>query len=74
MLYKRSSFLKWLENTHDCKIDVLPRGGLRVKYGFEHFHMITNKKDLIDYEEIFICCNRLGLIGLPGNKDLEPVE
>ena len=78
MLYKRSSFIKWLKEVKDCEItpmDTGTRNGvLLVKNAMIKFYMGTNSKDRIDYEEIFIICNRLYIDGLPGDSDLERLE
>lgn len=74
MLYKRSSFLTFLKKKYDCDIKIMDSKAIRIKYGNELFYMVTNKADIIDYEEIYICYNRLLLPDLPGDKDLERVE
>lgn len=74
MVYKRSSFLKFVKDKYDCVIKPIGRGGIRIEYGNEHFHMLANKEDEIDYEEIYMCYNRLLLPDLPGHKDLQHLE
>ena len=72
MLYKRSSFLSWLREKHSCEI--LPIRGTNViviKNGTVDAKMWLDKKDRIDYEEIWLLCNKLYIDGLPGNAELE---
>lgn len=76
MLYTRSSFLRYLTDKRDCEIVNVNDGRNRVlslKNGPCGAFIFTNRKDIIDYEEIFIVCKKL-YIDLPGNSDLEIVE
>ncbi len=72
MLYKRSSFITWLTKEYECEVSFLPNNPrvLVVKHMNETVKMFVNSKDAIPYEEIHLHCNRLGLPGLPGDKDL----
>ncbi len=76
MVYTRSSFIKWLTKVKDCEIvnlnDIRSRV-ISIKNGPCTAYIIIAKKDVIDYEEIYIICKKLWL-DLPGNKDLEIIE
>jgi hypothetical protein len=79
MLYKRSSFIDWLRKVKDC--DIIPldddryrSGGILIKNGVMKFYMGTDPQDEIDYEEIYIACTKLMIVGLPGNSDLKRIE
>lgn len=72
MLYKRSSFIAWLTKTYDCETyphKINPKI-LVIRHLNETTNMFVNSKDAIPYEEIHLHCNRLGLPGLPGAKEL----
>lgn len=75
MLYKRSSFINYLKEKHDCEISpVRDSRVLRIKNGPVSAYMFLDNKDRIDYEEIWIICRKLYLVDLPGDKDLERIE
>lgn len=75
MLYTRSSFIKWLTEVKECEVYPLKNTNvLVVVNGIAKANMWVNPKDLIDYEEIFIFCNKIHIDGLPGDKDLKKVE
>lgn len=77
MLYTRSSFIKYLVDVHDCEvINLNDRRGnvITIKHGPATAFMWANKKDIIDYEEIYIICKKLWLTNLPGDKDLQQAE
>jgi len=78
MLYKRSSFLKWLKEVKDCQIKPLGnnvRGGaVKAFNGPASTYIGTDEKDRIDYEEIYIICRNLYIDGLPGDSDLVRIE
>lgn len=72
MRYTRSSFLKWLKESRDCEIT--PRkhtNVLKIANGLITANMWVNPKDVIDYEEIYMLCNKLMIVGLPGDQELE---
>lgn len=76
MLYTRSSFIRWLTKVKDCEIinvnDIRNRV-ISIKNGHVIAYIMTGKKDLMDYEEIYIVCKKL-FLDLPGDTDLEKVE
>lgn len=76
MLYKRSSFIKWL--TEKCFCEVYPLANnpkvLIIKYLNETSKMFVNSRDMIPYEEIYMHYQRLLLPSLPGDSDLIKVE
>jgi hypothetical protein len=75
MLYTRSSFIKWLTEVKDCEVYPLGSSNVMViKCGIFKANMWVTPKDLIDYEEIYILCSKIPLIGLPGDNDLIKVE
>lgn len=84
LLYKRSSFLSWLQDVKGCEIQPLASddndrrrdsfGGLLVTNGPIKCFVGTNSKDRISYEEIHLVCNKLYIDGLPGDSDLERLE
>ena len=77
MLYKRSSFIKWLHEVKNCEITPFGSGkgaGYLVRNGSCKCYIGGDTRDLIDYEEIFLHYNSLYLDGLPGNSELEIVE
>lgn len=78
MIYKCSSFLKWLKEGKDCEIIPMQNnsrlGVILIKNGVMKYYLMTNKKDRIDYEEIYNACQRLYIVGLPGDSDLERIE
>lgn len=77
MLYKRSSFIKWLQEVHDCEIQPIGErdtfAAFRVKNGPAQAYIGTDSKDRIDYEEIQLICRRLWL-PLPQNSDLKRID
>ncbi|HUZ59358.1 MAG TPA: hypothetical protein VMU83_11300 [Hanamia sp.] len=77
MLYTRSSFIKWLTDVKDCEIINLDdRKGrvITVKNGPCTAYIFDDKRDQIDYEEIYIvCCKKLWM-EMPGDKDLIRLE
>ena len=76
MLYKRSSFIKWLIEKCHCEVFPLPNNHkvLMVKYLNESTKMFVNSRDEINYEEIYMHYQRLLLPELPGEKDLTPIN
>lgn len=75
MIYKRSSFIRWLQE--DCECEVFPVNDartLKIVNGPASAYMFVSKRDRIDYEEIYILYRKLCLADLPGDKDLERVE
>lgn len=74
MIYKRSSFLRLIQKKYDCTVEVLGNGALRIRHGSAISHMITNKKDEIDYEEIYMHYRNLYLPDLISSKDLDLIE
>lgn len=75
MLYKRSSFLRWLSEVKDCEITpIRDTNALVIKNGVMSARMWVDKNDRIDYEEIWLFCNKLYIEGLPGNSELERIE
>ena len=77
MLYKRSSFVKWLKEERDCEIIPLHNktgGVILIKnWNFKHY-LGYSSKDQIDYEEIYKVCSNLYIVGLPGDSELERIE
>jgi hypothetical protein len=74
MLYKRSSFLKYLKEKHDCESSpIKDTNVLVIKNGPVSCRMWVNPNDRIDYEEIVIVCGKL-FVGLPGNSELIRIE
>ena len=74
LLYKRSSFIKWL-TAKGCEVYPLKHTNVMMIEGpFCTVKMWINPKDVIDYEEIVLICQKLHLQDLPGNKDLVIVE
>lgn len=74
MLYTRSSFLTWLKDNNDCDIKPIPDSRvLIICNGPCSAKILVDSKNRIDYEEIWLVCNKLYL-GLPGNNDLERIE
>jgi aminopeptidase C len=77
MLYKRSSFVKWLHEVKECDITPLTgksAGVILIKNWNYKFYLEYDKKDRIDYEEIYLACSKLYIDGLPGDSDLERIE
>ena len=72
MLYKRSSFIKWLIDTYECEVTPLRNNPniLIIKHFNESTKMGVNPKDVIDYEEIYLHTQRLSLPSIPGDSDL----
>ena len=70
MVYKRSSFLKYLT---DKGCDIIPlkdSNVIRIENGTQHCYITTDRHDRINYEEIYTAYNKLLLVDLPGDKDL----
>jgi len=76
MLYKRSSFITWLQKSCHCSVFPLPNNPkvLVIQYLQAKTFMGVDSRDEIDYEEIYIHYNRLLLPELPGDKDLEIIK
>ena len=74
MVYTRSSFIKWLTEVKDCDVKPLDRNTLQVTNGIAKAFIWVNNRDVIDYEEIYILCNKIHIVGLPGDNDLIKVE
>jgi len=84
LLYKRSSFLSWLQRKKDCTVTPLEAddndrrrhryGGVIIKNHFVKVYMGVDGKDRIAYEEIHLVCNKLMIDGLPGDSDLERAD
>lgn len=75
MLYTRSSFLKYLKDKHDCEIKPHSNGKvITIKNGPVTVHIGSDKNNRMDYDEIYLVCNRLYLVDLPGSSDLELIE
>lgn len=75
MLYKRSSFIFWLQNSRDCEIKTIEKTRATIIYnGVMSHRMWMDKHDRIDYEEIWMVCNNLMIVGLPGDSDLIRIE
>lgn len=74
MLYTRSSFIKWLTDVKDCKVQPLGGNTLQVTNGIAKGFIWASSKDIIDYEEIYLLCNKIHIVGLPGDNDLIKVE
>ena len=72
MLYKRSSFIKWLSEVKDCDVTPLKYAqGVKIMNGSASVRLWTDSKDRIDYEEIYTVIQKLWIDGLPGDSDLE---
>ena len=75
MLYKRSSFIKWLKDKFDCEITpIRDTKVLIIKNGPVSSKMWMDGKDVIDYEEIYMHYQKLYLTDMPGDKDLIRIE
>lgn len=75
MLYKRSSFIHWLQKERDCEvIPIRNTKNTLIKNGVMKHYMWFDKHDRIDYEEVWTVCNNLMIVGLPGEKDLIRIE
>ena len=73
MIYKRSSFLRYLTDTRKCEIIPLREGreqGMNIRNGIVTIYVLSDKKDRIDYEEIYIICKKLN-VTIPSGNDLE---
>ena len=71
MPYSRTSFFKYLTVIHNCEI--IPVRGSRVmhiKKNSKKAFIIATGKDIIDYEEIYIVCQKLN-VPIPGDSDLK---
>ena len=75
MCYTRSSFVRYLTGKRNCEIinhnDRKSRVITIIKDSATAYIM-TSKKDIISYTEIYIVCEKLGL-DLPGDSDLERI-
>lgn len=72
MLYKRSSFLKWLKEKFDCEYSPIGDSNiLQIRNGGVTSYMRVDSNDIIDYEEIHRQCDKLYIPDLPGDKDLK---
>jgi hypothetical protein len=75
MLYTRSSFIKWLTEVKGCEVHPLRDSNtLQIINGVAKGFIWANTKDVIDYEEIYLLCNRIYIDGLPGDNDLIKIE
>lgn len=75
MLYKRSSFITWLKDSQECEIIPLKDArGLKIKNGPAFTFMWTDSNDRIDYEEIWMHCQKLYILEPPGDKVLIKIE
>lgn len=75
MLYKRSSFVNWLKDFRDCEITILRNSRVTIiSNGVMSHRMWMDRHDRIDYEEIWMVCNNLMIVGLPVDKDLIRIE
>jgi hypothetical protein len=75
MLYKRSSFIHWLQNIHDCEVKIIRDSRVTIIInGVQSHRMWMDRHDRIDYEEIWLVCNNLLIVGLPGDSDLKRIE
>jgi len=75
MLYKRSSFITFLKEKRDC--DIIPlrdKSVILLKNGVMTHYLGVDKFDTIDYEEIWIVCTNLLIVGLPGDSELIRAE
>lgn len=74
-LYTRSSFIDWLRTKRGCKVEPLRDSrGLIVRNGVEKIYIWYDRKNRIDYDEIWTLCNKLLISGLPGDSELERIE
>ena len=75
MLYKRSSFIHWLRDSRDCEIKPIRDSRVTIiENGVMSHRMWMDRHDRIDYEEIWMVCNNLMIVGLPGDGDLIRIE
>jgi hypothetical protein len=74
MLYKRSSFLKWLKEKCDCELIPVTETVMTIKHGPASASMYMTKGDKIDYEEIYVFYKKLYLPMLPGDSDLIRID
>lgn len=75
MLYRRSSFINWLKEKHDCEVNpIQDTRVLIIKNGMMSVKMWLDFNDRIDYEEIWMMCNKLYIVGLPGDSELIRIE
>ena len=74
MLYTRTSFITWLRDVKECDIITFDKNYVLIKNGVMKHYMGVDSKDRIDYEEIWIICTNLYIVGLPGDKDLVRIE
>jgi hypothetical protein len=76
MLYKRSSFIKLLITKYECEVTPLKggKGGFKITNGSAHIYMWYDKKDRIDYEEIYMHYQKLYLSDMPSDSELEKAD
>lgn len=74
MLYTRTSFITWLRDVKECDIITFDKNYVLIKNGVMKHYMGVDSKDRIDYEEIWIICTNLYIVGLPGDTDLVRIE
>jgi hypothetical protein len=84
LLYKRSSFLRWLQKKKDCTVEPLnfddsdrrrdSFGGVVIRNHVIKAFMGIDHKDRIAYEEIHLFCDKLMIDGLPGESELERAD
>lgn len=75
MLYKRSSFIHFLQNSRNCDVETIKDSRVTIiRNGVQSHRMWMDRHDRIDYEEIWMVCNNLLIDGLPGDNDLIRIE
>ena len=75
MLYTRSSFINWLKEKRDCEVaPIRDSRVLIIKNGPVNAKMWLDDRDRIDYEEIWLLCNKLFIEGLPTDSELIKIE
>lgn len=74
MLYKRSSFLKFLQAKYQVETKPLRDGVLQLRHGPQIHYMIMTSQDRIDYEEIYIIYNKLLLPDIPTYNDIKQYD
>ena len=71
MPYSRNSFLKYLKDIHNCEIITIRDSRvIHIKNHDKKAFMIATGTDVIDYEEIYLICQKLN-IAIPGDNDLK---
>jgi hypothetical protein len=69
--YSRNAFLKYLKDIYNCDIiTVKDSRVIHIKNNHGKAYMIATGKNVIDYEEIYIVCQKLN-IPIPGDNDLK---